>query len=255
MNDLVSTSEIIEGDLYTVASLNDYHIPYHDKRAMRVAQNFLYEVKPKTIVVHEWADFYALSKFDKDPRRKLELQKELDETQRELWILRNRFPDTEIVMIDCNHQKRLKKYLNGKADELAFLRCLEIEHLLGLDGMKIKTMPFYQHKKVLFKHGDIVRKDSSYTAKAEFIKEGMSGCSGHTHRLGMHFKTLRGGSFVWVEAGCLCKTKNVEYIEGTADWQQGLAVFFFEEHGTRFDPKVFPIINYQILWGRKKIGA
>jgi len=240
--------------MYKIATLNDYHIPFHDKKAMRVAQNFLEEIEPRTIILHEWSDFYAISRFDKDPRRKLEFQKELDETQRELWALRKRFPDTELIMVDSNHQDRMKKFLQSKAPELDSLRCLSIEHLLGLDGMKIRSAPHYIHKRVLFKHGNIVRADSSYTAKAEFAREGMSGCSGHTHRLGMHFKTLRGGSYCWVEAGCLCKTKNIEYIDGVANWNQGLAVFFFEEGSSRFDPKVFPIIDYGIVWGNKIIG-
>jgi len=96
----------------------------------------------------------------------------------------------------------------------------------------------------------VVRKFSSYSARGEFEKEGMSGSSGHTHRLGMYFHRNRGGEYVWVETGCGCNL-NAEYIDGIANWQSGFAVFTFEKDGYYFYPQVVPIVHHKFMWGGK----
>lgn len=237
-----------------IAKMNDWHVPFEDKKAIKVALNFLEELEPDMLILDEVCDFYAISKFSKDPKRRLMMQDELDAVQAHLWRVKKRFPNMKIIMLESNHDRRLEKYLNSQAPELAYLRCLDFGHLLGLDGLGISYFPYYQYRKVLFKHGEVVRKDSAMTAKAEFLKEGMSGASGHSHRLGQFFQTVRGGKFSWTECGCLCDLKP-DYVEGTANWQTGVGAFFFEEKGGRYDPKVFPIINYEILWGKKTIGV
>jgi len=236
-----------------IAKLNDPHIPYEDNRAMEVAFNFVEETEPEIIVLDEWFDCYALSKFSKDPKRRLGLQGELDRTQKWLWRLRNRFPKTQIKMVESNHDRRLKKYLNSQAPELSYLRCLDFAHLLGLDGLGIPYLPHFTYRKILFKHGDLVKKDSCATAKAEFLKEGMSGASGHTHRGGVFYKRLRGGNYSWTECGCLCRL-DPDYIDGTADWIQGVGLFTFEDGSDLYDPKFFSFNKYKVLWGSKTIG-
>ena len=196
-------------------------------------------------------DFYAISKFDKDPERKNDLQIEIDKANQYLKNLRKRCPKSRIVLLKSNHTERLKKYLWGKAPELNSLQCLKLEKLFDLSEMKIEYRKDLLCRGVLFKHGDIIRQDSSYTCKAEFTKEGCSGCSGHTHRLGMYFTTKRGGKYVWVESGCLCM-ETAEYIEGTANWQQGFSLFSFEEKGTQFIPQIIPIIENSIMFGNRK---
>jgi len=77
------------------------------------------------------------------------------------------------------------KYLRSKAEELSDLRCMKLKELLELDKFNIEFKKTFTFRKVLFKHGNIVRQHSSYSAKAEMDKEGTSGASGHTHRLGI----------------------------------------------------------------------
>jgi len=89
-----------------IANLPDWHIPYHDKRAINVAFNFVEETEPSIIIIHEVNDFYALSKFSKDPRRRLMMQDELDMSQEWRARLRNRFPLTRIIELDSNHNNK-----------------------------------------------------------------------------------------------------------------------------------------------------
>jgi len=237
--------------LETIVRLCDAHIPYHDEDVMNIALKITRTLRPTTVIIDEWIDFYSLSKFDKDPKRKLQLQDDLDLTHQWLKKLRNALPRCEIIMLESNHDKRLRKYLHSKAEELCGLRCLQLEKLLGLESLNIKYRRMYWFRGVLFKHGSIVRNQSAYTAKGERDKEGTSGNSGHTHRMGSHFKTLRGGQYTWTEGGCLCDPRQAEYIDGTADWQQGISGFDFIKDSKRFYPFLIPIIDKKAVFARR----
>jgi len=235
----------------TIVSLNDFHIPYHDEKAINIALQFVKYLHPHKIVLHELMDWYSLSRFDKDPNRKLDIKKNKDMAVGYLQKIRGMFPDIEIIMLQGNHDKRLVKYLRTKAEELNNLDELKIQSLLKLNELNIDYRIDYSFRNVLFKHGEVVRKYSGYTARAELDKEGVSGCSGHTHRLGAHFQTLRGGKYVWLETGCLCDPKQAEYIDGTANWQQGVGGFIFKKGSKHFYPFIVPIVDYEIIWGNK----
>jgi len=233
-----------------ILKLSDFHVPFHDKKTIAVALKFAKKVNPKILIIDELMDFYSISKFNKDPKRKLSLQKDLNTSKGLLQMIRKTLPNARIIMVESNHDKRLKKYLRSTAEELSDLDCLKLEELLGLDDFNIEYKKMFIFRKVLFKHGSIVRQHSAYSAKAEMDKEGTSGVSGHTHRLSMYFKTLRGGKYVWIEGGCLCSVKcGEEYVDGTANWQQGLSMFTFKDGKRRFHPEVIPIVDREILWG------
>jgi len=235
-----------------VVSLNDFHIPFHDPKAIDVAFQCVKYIKPIRIIIHEVLDWYSLSKFDRDPNRKLQLEEDLRQGIGILERLRAFCPKVRIVMVESNHDKRLIKYLRTKAEELHNLSCLKIESLLHLGEFNIEYKKNYTFRGVLFKHGTTVRQYSGYSARAELEKEGVSGLSGHTHRLGMHFKTLRGGKYVWMEAGCLCDPKQAgEYVDGTANWQPGLAGYSFKKDSKHFQPFILPIVDNEILYGVK----
>jgi hypothetical protein len=235
-----------------VVALTDWHVPFEDKEVIRLEIEFCRQEQPEIIILHELHDFYNLSKFDQDPERVNQLQHELDLVNEYMWKLRKACPKARIILLGSNHLARLKKFLWKVAPALNCLRSLEIEKLLDLKkyGIEFKEYGF-TFKKVLFKHGDIVRKFSGYTAKGEWEKEQVSGCSGHTHRLGVYYHTVRGGSYVWVESGCGCRL-DAEYLHGgVANWQQGFAVFGFSPNSDHFYATVVPVINKKIYWGSK----
>lgn len=237
----------------TVVSLTDWHYPFEDKAAIKAAFAFCEKVQPEVIIVHEIHDFYALSKFDKDPSREQGLQDEIDQAVTALKELRELCPFSQIILLESNHLDRLRRYLWSNAKALAGLRALKLENLLELQELNISILEHYEIGGILFKHGDIVRKNSGYTARGEFEKEGTSGLSGHTHRLGSYYRTQRGGSYVWIECGCLCDLRP-EYISGVPDWQHGFGVVQFEPNGSQYYAQSVPIINGKILWGGEIIG-
>jgi len=236
-----------------VLSINDLHIPFHDEDAIRVAFKFAKYIDPKIVVIHEWLDWYSLSKFDRDPRRLNDLQADLTTTHGYIRELRKTLPESRIIMIKSNHDTRLEKFKRTHAPELHCLDALKIENLFGLPEFDIEYRDYFMYQGVLCKHGDLVRQHSGYTAKNELSHEGVSGMSGHTHRLGMHFETNRGGKYVWMETGCLCNV--LEYIKGIANWQQGVGMFIFKPNSKHFYPCLAPIIDHEIIFGDETFKA
>lgn len=233
-----------------VVVLTDWHVPFEDSKILELELTFCRDEQPKIIVFHELHDFYAISRYDKDPARQLDLQNEIDVVNRWMERFRKACPKTRFILLDSNHLDRLKRFLWSVAPGLHALRALKIEKLLELERFKIEFKETFTYKGVLFKHGDVIRKFSSYSAKGEFEKEGMSGSSGHTHRLGMYFHRVRGGEYVWVETGCGCLL-DPEYIKGISNWQNGFAMFTFEEEGKYFYPQVIPVVHHKFMFGDK----
>ena len=95
---------------FKIVSLTDWHVPYHDEKAIDVALAFCKLIKPDVIIIHEIHDFYAVSRFDKDPTRISGLQSEIDEVTKYFWALRKLCPKSRIILLESNHLARLKKY-------------------------------------------------------------------------------------------------------------------------------------------------
>lgn len=247
---ITKSTPAIVSKRFNIVSLTDAHIPYHSEEAMKCAFEFCKNTKPDIIVFHEFNDMYTLSRFSKDPERAngSTLQAELNLVKEYLGTLREMCPESKILHLDSNHLRRLQKYLWSQAKELCGLDCLSIDSLLGLDEFNIEYMTNFIYKDIMiFKHGDIIRKYSSYTAKNELEREGMSGVSGHSHRIGQHYSTKRGGSYTWLESGCLCDL-NPDYTEGcTNDWQHGIAIASFKGDTDHFFATTIPIIDGEIL--------
>ena len=144
-----------------------------------------------------------------------------------------------------------------QAPELSGLRSLSLPKLLSLDDLEVKwvedgSVVFHGF---LIKHGNLVRARSGYTATGEMEKAGISGISGHTHRLAQVFKRNYAGMSTWVECGCLCDLQP-EYAEGQIfDWCHGLAVGHFKKDGHSFDVRPVPIIKNTIRWEGQEIAA
>ena len=206
--------------------LSDVHVPFQDHTACDMALRFIRQHRPDTIhLLGDICDFYACSKFDKDPCRRETLQDELDETAQFLQRIRRSAPSARIIYSEGNHEFRLRRYLRSEAKALASLRSLQLEKLLDLPSLSIQFRHQdepYRIGSLLYTHGSIVRKWSAYTAKAHFEKYGCSVIHGHTHRFGSFYHSnITDVHGAW-ENGCLCGLQP-EYVE-SPDWQQGWSV-------------------------------
>ena len=229
--------------------LGDPHIPFHNEKALEIVFSFIKDFKPhKVFVLGDWIDFYDLSSFDRDPDRKFSLQKELDLGRGYLEELADLTPKATRVFMQGNHEDRLRRWLWRNPD-VSSLRGLDLDELLGLADLGYESYEYHQVYNygtgLLVKHGDLVRKHSAYTAKAELENDGISGISGHTHRLGTHFKRDHSGQTVWYEAGCLCDLE--PHYNVRPNWQTGYAYSYKERQGSQFHITLVPIIKNKAI--------
>lgn len=218
-------------DVERHAFIGDIHVPYHDERALGLALDFISWWKPHRLyLIGDIIDFYQLSRYDKDPERLLGLQGEFDDTIQVLYRFRKAVGDKcRIIYKEGNHEFRLVKYLWAHP-EIAGLKVMQLGSLLSFADLGIqehygyKDMLWLLPGKFLVEHGDMARKWSGYTARGMLEKRGVSGISGHTHRMGSNFLTNYGnGVHVWYENGCLCRL-DPGFIHGLPNWQQGFSV-------------------------------
>ena len=61
------------------AVLSDLHIPFSSSTAVKMAVDFIRNEKPGTVhLLGDIGDYFSISRYDKDPMRRLNLQEELD---------------------------------------------------------------------------------------------------------------------------------------------------------------------------------
>jgi hypothetical protein len=157
-------------------------------------------------------------------------------------------PNAAIDETEGNHDYRIKTYIETNAPGLASLRALDMASLCSYQELDIRWHPghgFRLRPEFLVKHGTIVRQDAGSTAKAELLLNGISGISGHVHRLATYTKN----GYVrrsWTEQGCLCRL-DPPYITGGANWEQGIAVGYFSTKSPNF---VVDLVRYSdgALW-------
>lgn len=237
---------------HRVLFIPDIHVPFHDMVAIKAMLAFVKDWKPQVVFfLGDVVDFYAISHFAKDPLRSLQLQEEIDDTNKILDLICKSTPDSKRFFIRGNHEQRMQKYLWTKAAELSRLNGLKVENLLKLSERDISYLSNGRHlyRGTVIKHGDIVRKFGAYTARGEFESTGMSGVSGHTHRLAVYPHSNEAGDFMWMECGCLCRL-DPEYMDGKKpNWQQGFGIGYYKDGSARFHMERVPIIKGKAMHG------
>jgi hypothetical protein len=203
-------------------------------------------------LIGDLVDFQSASlKFRDVPKdeRATRLKFEINQARTFLRILRDTFPKANIQFYAGNHEQRLERYIRQHCPALYGLPELEVESLLGLPGLKIGYHPYGRlvaYGNFHVTHGDIVRKESAYTARAIFEKYGKPVMSGHTHRGGAYYKTMgKRVSAAW-ENFCTCKL-HPPYLIGPPNWQHGFSVVH-NDRKTRFHVSQVPIVDGRFVY-------
>jgi len=238
-----------------VVFLSDIHVPFQDTRAVKAALALVKELQPHRVVLNgDIADFFQLSRFNVSHERIDSLQAEIDEANEFRRAVREAAPDSIICEVDGNHDSRIKTYVAQNARSLVSLRALEPASLFGYKKLGIEWFPgagFLLRPGFLVKHGDCVRSEAGATAKAELAKAGISGISGHTHRLATYRKSGYGPARQWTEQGCLVRT-DPSYITGKPDWCQGVVIGEFSTRTDSFVTHEVPYVDGALRFGREK---
>jgi UDP-2,3-diacylglucosamine pyrophosphatase LpxH len=220
------------------------------------------DLKPERIFLNgDIVDFYAISRFNKCPKRELEMQDEIDATSAFLHTLRAVAADADIDFIEGNHEGRLSAYVNdSNRRAMSSLRCLTVPELLGLDSLGINYIEsrgrtaFTTDGLVKVGHFNRVSKFSAYTGKLLLDQFMCSLVQGHTHKLGTHFRTVAGsGTYVAAEGGCLCDL-DPEYANAP-DWQHGVTIISRLNGSERFHIQQVPIIDHEAFFDGKRYSG
>ena len=244
----------------TAVVLNDVHIPFEDKRVVKLVLSFIKWFKPGMVFLNgDILDFYEVSKYDKDPKRGANLQQEILKGTAFLQSVRDAAPSARIIYTEGNHEHRLHRYLIANAPALTWVDGLKMPGLLGLDRLNIEYVPcdadkfidtYFQWGQLLIGHFNTCRSQSGATARALLEQFGISSIQGHCHSTGSANKTLHPNKQIAsFENGCLCNLH--PHYTNPKNWMHSICVVHKENKGSYFQVQQIPIINGQFHFGGK----
>jgi predicted phosphodiesterase len=231
-----------------LAVLSDIHIPYHSVAALSAGLDFIQSEKPDAILLNgDTIDFYALSRFQKDPRKR-SVAHELQATRDFLDVL-SQF-GAKIYFKIGNHEERYENYLMRVAPELLGIKDFELKHLLGLDARGIDLI---SDKRIMkandlnIVHGHEFGQSifsPVNIARGLFLRGKVTAMQGHNHSVSEHTESNMNGEITttW-SLGCLCEL-NPAYLP-INKWAHGMAIVDLSDNG-----KDFHVRNYRIHKGK-----
>jgi hypothetical protein len=243
--------------------VTDRHIPFDDPAAASILNQFLGEFKPDLYVEGgDFLDCYQLSRFDRDPQRRMNFAKDITTGRSRLRGLEAILPETcRKVFLEGNHEDRFRKFTWDKVPELADLDGMSLaeqlhlqahgwEHIPYADPVAAVGAPGLSVYGLLIMHGLMARKHSGATARAHFERFLCNGISGHSHRQGRYYHRAWGGEYTWLEAGCMCQLEP-PYMS-SPDWQQGWAYAYIHDSTSnpapRFELHEAVVHNRKMSW-------
>jgi len=229
--------------------LSDIHCPYHDEYALGAAVAFGKQYCPTHIILNgDILDFYSVSRFQKDPKKR-DLAGELKYGLDMLKWIRAQFPECKITFKLGNHCERWQHYLWERAPELAGVEDFELDKLLKFKELKIDLVDhqrIIKLGKLFVMHGHELQKGLASPvnpARGVFTKTIETMLVAHHHRTSHHTEPTAGGRFIgcW-STGCLCEL-HPEYSR-INKWNHGMATVTVVKSGD------FTVDNRAITNGR-----
>lgn len=223
----------------------DTHAPYHDKKAFALMLKAARKFKPDVVVVQgDFADFYAVSGHDKDPRRAQNLDYEVGVVKERLRELTALNPERKIYVCG-NHEDRLERYLIQRAP--ALFGTVKVPEVLGLRESFWEFVPYKRSLKL----GKLNLTHDTGTAGQNAHRQAMdtfqgSVTIGHTHRMEYTVKgRAEGAGQVGAMFGWLGDFDSIDYMhrmQAKRNWVHGFGIGFMEPNGVvHLQP--IPIVN------------
>lgn len=217
----------IEGK--SVLVLADSHIPYHDKLALKLALEFGLDKQIDTIVLlGDFADFFSVSFWEKDPRKR-DFTQDITTVQNVLKLIRAAYPSAKIIYKIGNHEERLERYLRVKAPELlgysylSYSKLFDPDGTIGINIVQDKRILKLDHLNLVHGH-EFGRSVFSPVnpARGVYLRGKAISLSAHNHQTSQHTeKDMNGGIVSCWSIGCLCDLRP-EYMP-INKWNHGFA--------------------------------
>ena len=230
-----------------ILRLCDAHVPYHDKTALITALKWGQEEKVDTIIMDDFIDFFALSFWEKDPDER-DFGNELEMLYKIFGIIRECFPEADLILKKGNHEARFDRYMRVKAPELLGVKHFEFEKVIHAEDFGAKVISDKAILKVAdlhVIHGHEFRRSffsPVNPARGLWLRAKSHCIAGHHHQTSEHKeKTIGDKVFGCWSVGCLCELKP-DYMP-VNNWNHGSAIIY------RPSTKNFIIKNKTIING------
>lgn len=235
----------------------DTHAPYHDPIAVAVALKALRTLRPKRLVIlGDFWDFYAVSFYSKDPRRKALLADEIDAAsevaERVAAAAREIGCETHIT---CgNHEHRLERLIREKAPALTGL-------VKGIRDIVPQDWTFHPYGSTL-KIGKLhishdFGRGGDNAGRQGLVDVGANIAFGHTHQLGVSYLgQQRGDAHVALACGWLGGLEHIDYKHAAVARRRYMHGFGWVEMDQRGNvwAQAVPIIRRSCVVNGKRIA-
>lgn len=229
-----------------VLILCDTHFPFHDKKAIETAVNCKEDIDT-IILLGDLMDFYGLSSYCKNPslptvREELLICKEF------LKYLRDKFPKSQIIYYEGNHEIRLDRYIFSHAPALYGIETITMNTLLELHKVNVQYVENGTGLKVgslhLLHGNEAACRGGINIARTMLLRTNDNCAFGNFHKSqSASGKTLDNDEFVNFAIGCLCNLKP-RYMP-INQWNQGFAKIEMFKNEFDFKNKRI-LINYNV---------
>lgn len=232
-----------------VLVIGDIHLPYHNIDAITACFDYAKKEKPDAIFVNgDMIDFYSISYFCKDPRKK--------HFSEELKIFKQFFERLQSIF-KCkvyfkfgNHEERYEKFLFQKAGELVGVDEFELESIIkaraeGIEIIKDKRLVVMNG--LPFIHGHEFGRgvfSPVNAARGLFLQSKHSCVKGDCHTTSEHVEpNIFGKIMTTWSHGCLCGL-SPEFLP-LNKWNNGFMIVNLSGNGRDYE-----VINKRIFQGK-----
>lgn len=227
----------VSDETQRVMFIPDAHHPFVDRDAWNLVLRVARHYQPHVLVIlGDFADFYAVSFFAKNPARKNLLADELETTRSALVELTEAAgPQCSTkVYLEGNHEERLSRYITQHAPALSGL--LDVDRALGITDLGYQFVPYkksYQLGKLRISH-DFGKHGHGAILDARNTVEG-NAVIGHVHSLGTVYRAnVHGELHVGASFGWLGDFDAIDYRhadKARRDWAHGFGIARLESNG------------------------
>ena len=240
--------------------------PIHDPRALDLAIQICAEMQPDTIVVlGDLIDAAPWGKYDTGPDLRQTSGPSIDIAHYWLAQLRAVCPNSQCVVVEGNHDLRVRKAVERNLPEAANLKAagddrsvLDIVRLLGLDDLDIQWVGSPYPKgwmlwdRIRCEHGSTVRGKGGQTVAALAASAVVDTVCGHIHRREQAARVIKGRYgpklVQTLSPGCLTRTDGAVPPGGDPDWHQGIGFCSWDPESDHVSMHSIPIIDGRMVW-------
>jgi predicted phosphodiesterase len=232
-----------------VGVLSDIHIPYHDETALRAAVEHVKAERIDCLLLNgDFADFYSISRHEKNPKHR-NFKRELEDVRQFLRWIRGEFSEIPIVAKAGNHEERWEKWLWQHAPEISDDAIMGLDNWLGLRDLDItlvsdKRIVLAGELPILHGHekGNGISSPVNQ-ARGAFLRLHHTVLEGHGHRTSTHSEPdMFGRETVCFSTGCLCDLRPAYAVLNK--WNHGGALVQVKDGGE------FDVQNFRIAGGK-----